>query len=84
MELEEIKAIIIDKLSEKLPTEKLMAVPIMLLMIDTKTWKFPEEFKQPPYQEIAEIIENSEELKSIFNSTHNMVNERCQTMVDNV
>ena len=53
-------------LSEKIPHDKIMAVPIMLLMIDTKTWKFPEEFKTNEYKEISELIENCDELRETF------------------
>ena len=57
---------VIKALLGKIPSEKLMVVPILLLMIDTKTWKFPEELKTLEFKEIMETIENCGELKEIF------------------
>ena len=53
-------------LEDKLPKDKLMAVPIFLLMIDIDTWTFPDAFKEEGFREIVDFIENSEELKAIF------------------
>ena len=53
-------------LEGKISTDKMMAVPIMLLMIDTKTWKFQENFITPEFKEIADIIENCKELRETF------------------
>ena len=53
-------------LEGKISTDKMMAVPIMLLMIDTKTWKFPDQFRTPEFKEIVDIIENCEELRETF------------------
>ncbi len=50
----------------KLPKDKLMAVPIFLLMIDIDTWTFPDAFKEEGFREIVDFIENSEELKAMF------------------
>ena len=63
---------IVNTLSKQIPKECMMAVPIMLLMIDTKTWKFDEPFAYPELQQIADTIEDSEELKQLF-STHDAV-----------
>lgn len=57
---------ILKVLSNKIPQDKLMVVPILLLMIDPKTWKFPEGFRTPEFQEIVNVIENCEELKETF------------------
>ena len=57
---------ILKALSNKIPQDKLMVVPILLLMIDQKTWKFPEGFITPEFQEIVNVIENCEELRETF------------------
>lgn len=63
---DEITNKIMNMAAEKIPAEKLMMVPMFLLMIDTKSWKFPPQFKSPESQEVIDFIENNEELKNIF------------------
>ena len=53
-------------LEDKIPKDKLMAVPVFLLMIDIDTWTFPDAFKEEGFREIVDFIENSEELKTMF------------------
>ena len=45
---------------------KVLIVPIFLLMIDIDTWMFPDAFKEEGFREIVDFIENSEELKAMF------------------
>lgn len=55
--------------AEKVPAGKLMMVPMLLLVIDTEAWKFPPQYKSqanPEIWELIDFIENSEELKNIF------------------
>lgn len=59
---------IVNTLSKQIPKEYMMAVPIMLLMIDTKTWQFSQPFSCPELHQIADVIENSEDLKQLFST----------------
>ena len=64
---------IMKALSRKIPQDKMMLVPMFLLMIDPKTWKFPEGFRTPEFQEIVDVIENCDELKDAFRKQHDEV-----------
>ena len=43
-----------------------MLVPMLLTLIDMKTWKFPEDVRMPTFEKEMKIIEDCKELKMLF------------------
>ena len=56
----------IKELEESFPKERIMLVPMLLTLIDMKTWKFPEDVRMPKFEREMKIIEDCKELKMLF------------------
>ena len=61
----------LDDFKAKFPEADPMIIPLLVLMIDSETWRFPESFHQGTIAPQAEFIEQHAGLMGLMRRTHN-------------
>lgn len=57
---------ILDSMADKVSPTIIRKIPLALLLIDIDEWKFPNELRTKENMELINLIEQSNELRSLF------------------